>query len=307
LRPETPNLAILLGPTAVGKSRAAIGLALEFGGEIINGDSIQVYKGFDIGTDKPSAEDRRAVPHHLLDFVEPDVQFTAADFVREALATAAGIIERGRLPLVVGGTGLYVRALVDGLFPGPGRDPALRAALEAEARDKGLEALFRRLEEVDPAYARKVRSRDRIRIIRALEVWSLTGRPLSQHFGRTVSPTAGYRVLKVGLELERTALYRRIDERVERMYARGLVDEVRGLLARGISEDAPPFRALGYRHVLACLRGELSVEEAKALTKTDTRHYAKRQMTWFRKMDGVTWVSADSAAALEQTLGILLK
>lgn len=307
MRPETPNLAILLGPTAVGKSRAAVGLAREFDGEIINGDSIQVYKGFDIGAAKPSAEDRRAVPHHLFDIAEPDVQFTAADFVREALAAAAGIVERGRLPLVVGGTGLYLKALVDGLFPGPGRDPALRAELEAEARDRGLETLFRRLEKVDPAYACKIRCRDRIRIIRALEVWSLTGRPLSEHFGRTVSPTAGYRVLKLGLELERAALYRRIDERVERMFDRGLVEEVRELLARGVHEDAPPFRALGYRHALACLRGDLTAEEARALTKTDTRRYAKRQMTWFRKMDGVAWFSAESTTALEQTLGKLLK
>lgn len=305
--PETPNLVIILGPTAVGKSRAALGLAIEFHGEIINGDSVQVYKGFDIGTDKPSLEDRRMVPHHLVDAVAPDVQFTAADFVREALAAAADIVGRGRVPFVVGGTGLYLKALVDGLFPGPGRDPALRAELEAEARDKGLETLFRRLEGIDPVYACKVRSRDRIRIIRALEVWGLTGRPISEHFQRTASPSTGYRLIKVGLELERESLYRRIDERVERMFAGGLLDEARGLLARGVGEDAPAFRALGYRQALACLRGELSLEEAKALTKTDTRHYAKRQMTWFRKMDGVAWFSADAVPALEQYLQKLLE
>jgi tRNA dimethylallyltransferase len=307
LPPETPDLVIILGPTAVGKSRTALGLAIKFRGEIINGDSVQVYMGFDIGTDKPSLEDRRMVPHHLFDVVAPDVQFTAADFVREALAAAAGIVGRGRVPFVVGGTGLYLKALVDGLFPGPGRDPALRAELEAEARDKGLETLFRRLEGIDPVYAQKVRSRDRVRIIRALEVWRLTGRPISEHFHRTASPSTGYRVIKVGLELERASLYRRIDERVERMFASGLLDEARGLLARGVGEDAPPFRALGYRQALACLRGELSLEEAKALTKTDTRHYAKRQMTWFRKMDGVAWFPADSGPALEQYLQILLE
>jgi len=307
LRPERPNLVFILGPTAVGKSRAAIGLALKFGGEVVNGDSVQVYRGFDIGTDKPSAADRRTVPHHLIDIVEPNVQFTAADFVREALTAAGGIVGRGHVPFVVGGTGLYLKALVDGLFPGPGRDPALRAALEAEARDSGLEALFRRLERVDPAYARRIRSRDRIRIIRALEVWSLTGRPLSEHFLRTASPTTGYRVLKVGLELDRAGLYRRIEERVERMFGRGLLDEARELLARGISESAPPFRALGYRQALACLRGDISLDEAKALTKTATRQYAKRQMTWFRKMDGVVWFSAEALPALEQHLEKLLK
>ncbi len=302
MEPEAPNLVIILGPTGVGKSRTAVDLALKFRGEIINSDSIQVYRGFDIGTDKPSPEDRRAVVHHLIDTVDPGVQFTAADFVRGALAAAADIIGRRRVPFVVGGTGLYVKALADGLFPGPGRDPALRAALEEEAGEKGLEALFRELEEVDPAYARKVRSRDRVRIIRALEVYRLTRRPLSEHFLETASPTGGYRLVKTGLRLEREALCRRIEERVERMFERGLVDEVRGLLARGITEDAPPFRALGYRHVLAHLRGERSLDEAKALTKQDTRRYAKRQMTWFRKMEGVAWFSAADGPGLEQYL-----
>ncbi len=299
---ETRRLVLILGPTGVGKSRTAVDLALRFGGEIINGDSIQVYKGFDIGTDKPPAEVRGGVPHHLLDIVEPGVQFTAADFVREALREAGDIIGRGRIPFVVGGTGLYLKALVDGLFPGPGRDAALRRELEAEAADKGLDVLFKRLEEVDPAYARKIRGRDRVRIIRALEVHRLTGRPISSHFAETRSPTGGFRLLRIGLELDRQSLYRRIEDRVERMFARGLADEVRGLLERGVGADAPPFRALGYRHVLRYLEGGISLEEAKSLTKIDTRHYAKRQMTWFRKMDGITWFSADDTQGLEQYL-----
>lgn len=304
---EIRNLVLVLGPTGVGKSRTAVGLALKFSGEIINGDSIQVYRGFDIGTDKPAVEARKGVPHHLIDAVEPGVQFTAADFVREALRAAADIAGRGLLPFIVGGTGLYLKALVDGLFPGPGRDPALRAELEAEAREKGLDTLFRRLEEVDPAYARKIRGHDRIRIIRALEVFRLTGRPLSEHFLGTKSPTGQYHVLKIGLQLERDALYRNIDERVERMFERGLLDEVRGLVGRGVREDAPPFRALGYRHVLACLRGEISLDEATALTKLDTRHYAKRQSTWFRKMAGVVWFSPEDGPGLEDYLQKQLK
>lgn len=299
---EAPVLVVILGPTGVGKSRTAVELAQKFGAEIINSDSIQVYQGFDIGTDKPSPEDRRAVPHHLLDCVDPGIQFTAADFVRGALAAAADIIRRGRTPFVVGGTGLYIKALVDGLFPGPGRDPVLRAALEAEAAEKGLEALFRELEEVDPGYARKVRGRDRVRIIRALEVYRLTGRPLSEHFLGTASPTGGYRTVRIGLELDRPALRRRIEDRVDRMFERGLVDEVRGLLRRGVGEDAPPFKALGYRHVLAYLRGDRTLDEAKSLTKQDTRRYAKRQMTWFRKMDGVVWFSAADGPGLEDYL-----
>jgi tRNA dimethylallyltransferase len=307
LEPETRNLVIVLGPTGVGKSRIAVDLALKFGGEIINGDSVQVYRGFDIGTDKPSAEARKGVPHHLIDAVEPGIQFTAADFVREALRAAQDISRRGLVPFIVGGTGLYLKALVEGLFPGPGRDPALRAEFEAEAREKGLEALFRRLEDVDPAYARKIRSRDRIRIIRALEVHSLTGRPLSEHFLQTKSPTRGSNVLKIGLRLEREVLYRRIEDRVDRMFERGLVNEVRGLLGRGVREDAPPFRALGYRHVRRYVRGEISLEDAKTLTKVDTRHYAKRQTTWFRKMEGVAWFSPDDGPGLEHYLQKHLK
>jgi tRNA dimethylallyltransferase len=307
LESEIRNLVIVLGPTGVGKSLAALDLALKFGGEIINGDSVQVYRGFDIGTDKPPAEDRKRVAHHLIDSVEPDVQFTAADFVREALRAAEDISRRGGIPLVVGGTGLYLKALVDGLFPGPGRDPALRARLEAEARDKGLETLFRRLEGIDPDYARKIRGRDRVRIIRALEVHSLTGRPMSEHFRETTSPTGGVNLLKVGLRLERQALYGRIEARVDRMFEGGLVDEVRGLLDRGVGEDAPPFRALGYRHVLAFLKGRVSLEEAKSRTKVDTRHYAKRQETWFRKMEAVVWFSPDNRPGLEHYLQNHLK
>ena len=300
MQPEAPVLVIVLGPTAVGKSRVAVDLSLRFGGEVVSGDSIQVYRGFDIGTDKPTVEARRGVPHHLIDIVGPEVQFTAADFVREALSAARGIAARGRLPIVAGGTGLYIKALCDGLFPGPGRDPALRAALEAEAREKGLETLFRRLEAVDPEYAHKIRGRDRIRIIRALEVHAATGRPISEHFRATESPVKGRTVVRLGLRLEKDELYRRIDARVDRMFERGLLEEVRGLLARGVPETAPPFRALGYSHVLRYLRGGIGRDEAAALTKTDTRHYAKRQMTWFRKMAGIVWFSPEDGPALEE-------
>jgi len=300
LEPEAPVFVIVLGPTAVGKSRAAVDLALRFGGEIISGDSTQVYRGFDIGTDKTGPEARRGVPHHLIDIADPEAQYTAADFVRDALAAAREIAARGRLAIVAGGTGLYIKALIDGLFPGSGRDPEVRAALEAEAAAKGLEALFGRLEAVDPEYARKIRGRDRVRIIRALEVHATTGRPISEHFRETRSPLEGHRVVRLGLRLEREPLCRRIDERVERMFARGLVDEVRGLLAGGVPASAPPFRALGYRQVLRLLRGEIGLPAAVALTKTETRQYAKRQMTWFRKMAGIAWFSPDDGSGLEQ-------
>jgi len=289
---------ILCGPTGVGKSRSAVALALRLGGEVINADSMQVYRGFDVGTDKLPLAERRGVPHHLLDIVEATAQFTAADFVREALRTASGILERGRIPLIVGGTGLYLKALLEGLFPGPGRMAGLRRRLEAEAASQGVDALWLRLKAVDPDYAVKTGPRDRIRIIRALEVFEATGTPFSRHFPATESPVKGFLQIRIGLQLERSLLVRGIEERVDRMFANGIVEEVRGLLARGIPEDAPPFRALGYGHVLAFLRGGLTLARAVELTKAETRQYAKRQMTWFRKMKEIAWFPAGDTEAV---------
>lgn len=289
---------ILCGPTGVGKSRTAVALALRCGGEVINADSMQVYRGFDIGTDKLPAAERRGVPHHLLDIVEATTQFTAADFVREALRAAAEIHERGRVPIVAGGTGLYLKALLEGLFPGPGRLSGLRRRLDAEAAEDGVEALWLRLTAVDPEYAAKIGRRDRVRIVRALEVFEATGVPFSRHFAATISPVRGFFQVRIGLQLERSRLVRGIEERVDRMFANGIVEEVRGLVARGVPEDAPPFRALGYRRVLAFLRGESTLARAVELTKTETRQYAKRQMTWFRRMNDIAWIPADDTEAV---------
>jgi len=282
----------------VGKSSLALDLALRFGGEVINGDSMQVYRGFDIGTDKPSAEDRRLVPHHLLDVADPEQQFSAADFIRLAKEAADSILERGRLPIVVGGSGLYLKALVDGLFPGPGRDAEIRRRLRQQAEVEGLGSLYRRLVEADPAYARKIGPRDEVRIIRALEVFTLTQVPLSVHFGRTESSLKDVQMVKIGLKLERKELIKRIEARVDRMFEGGLVEEVRALLSRNVPLDAPPFQALGYRHILRYLKNEISIELAAGLTKQDTRRFAKRQMTWFRKMPGVAWFEADDLRAV---------
>ncbi|MDD8011774.1 MAG: tRNA (adenosine(37)-N6)-dimethylallyltransferase MiaA [Acidobacteriota bacterium] len=286
-------LVFILGPTGSGKSAFALRLAEERGGEIISCDSMQVYRGFDIGTDKPSAEDRARVPHHLIDVADAGTQFHAADFAALALEAIAAVRERERIPLVVGGTGLYFKALEDGLFPGPGRDEAVRSALDAEAGERGPEVLWERLAAVDPAYAAKTGRRDRIRIVRALEVFTLTGRPISEHFKRTEGLLGDERPVKIGLDRPRADLYRRIEERVDRMFDRGLIEETRRLLAGGVPESAAPFKALGYKHVLRLLRGEICPDEAAALTKIDTRHYAKRQMTWFRKMPGVRWIQPD--------------
>ncbi len=297
---------MIAGPTAAGKSGLAVELALAFGGEIINADSAQVYKGFDIGTDTPSLDARRGVPHHLLSFVEPDVQFNAADFVQEALKAADSISAAGRLPIVVGGTGLYLQALLVGLFPGPGRDAAVRARLDGEAALKGIEAMHERLKMVDPDYAAVTAPRDRVRVVRALEVFELTGKPFSSFFKATRSPLERYSVIKIGVTLPRPELYRRIEERVDAMFKAGLVEEVKGLLARGTSPAAPPFKALGYRQVLSCLAGDMTLEEAVKLTKTETRHYAKRQMTWFRRMEDLTWFDAKDREGLESFLRRLI-
>jgi len=289
---------MILGPTAVGKSGLAVKLAARFHGEIINGDSMQVYRGFTIGTAKPTFAERAGVPHHLLDFVDPASQFCAMDFVKETLRVLAELRARNALPFIVGGTGLYLKALLDGLFPGPGRDPLVRKRLAAEVEDRGLPSLWQRLEGLDPGYARKIGPNDRLRIIRALEVHELTGLPLSAHFGRTSGFLKDFHCLRIGLQLERKELTRRIEERVDRMFEQGLAAEVESLLAQGVSEEAPPFRALGYKHVLMYLHHRISLDDAVALTKQDTRQYAKRQLTWFRKMAEVRWFAPSDLEAV---------
>jgi len=282
----------------VGKSATAIRLAKDFDGEVINCDSMQVYRGFDIGTDKIPPEGREDIPHHLIDVSDPAHQFTAADFVRLAMEAIREIRGRNRLPIITGGTGLYLKALIEGLFPEGRKDPRIRAELEMEAEEKGLEGLYRELMEADPDYGCTIGKRDRVRIIRALEVFRATGKPLSAHFASTRSPTGDFHILQIGLKLEREKLYRRIEDRVERMFARGIVEEVKGLLAAGVRRDAPPFRALGYRQVLKYLSGEITLEEAIAETKKETRRYAKRQMTWFRKRKEIRWFYPDEYSAI---------
>ncbi len=296
------NLIVILGPTGVGKSATAIKLAKEFGSEIINCDSMQVYKAFDIGTDKIPPDKREGIPHHLLDVIDPSTQFTAADFVALALKAVLEIIKKKKLPLIVGGTGLYLKALIDGLFPGGKSDPKLRRKLEKESQKKGLESLRAKLMEVDPVYSQKIHSNDKVRIIRALEVYLSTKKPLSEHFFHTKSSVEDFNIIKIGLKLERQELYKRIEQRTDKMFERGLIQEVEGLLQSGIDESSPPFRALGYKHALQYLRKEIPLEEAISLTKRDTRHYAKRQMTWFKKMKGIKWISPHDYSLIVKTI-----
>ena len=297
---------MILGPTGVGKSITAIKLSKKLKGEIINCDSMQVYKGFNIGTDKIPLEKRENIPHHLLDIVHPNTQFTAADFAKHALKAIDLILKKNKLPIIVGGTGLYLKALLEGLFPGPGRDSSLRQKLEKRAEEKGLESLSQKLAEVDPVYSQKIGKNDKMRIIRALEVFYLTQRPFSEHFKNTKSCVKDFNAIKIGLKLNRKELYRRIEERVDKMFKSGIINEVEELLKKGADEHSPPFRALGYKYVLKFLKKEIPAEESVALTKRDTRHYAKRQLTWFRKMEGIQWFSpfdfSSLAAYLEKNL-----
>lgn len=296
------KVLVIVGPTAVGKSATALWIAQKYNGEIISCDSMQVYRGFDIGTDKPSAELRQLVPHHLIDILEPDEQFSAADFARLATELIEKISEKGHLPVVVGGTGLYHKALVEGLFPGPGRDQTIRRKLRQEAEEKGLSHLYQKLKQIDPEYAQKITPQDRVRLIRALEVYYLTGKPISEHFHQTASPlkNKGFLLFQIGLKLERKELYRRIEERLDRMFVLGIVEEAKNLLARGVSPEATPFKGLGYRQVLRYLRGEISLDEAIDLAKLETRHYAKRQLTWFKKTPGIIWFEASDRENIEK-------
>ncbi len=301
--PEDPLLIAVAGPTASGKSALAVEAALRLDGEIINCDSLQLYRELRIGTGKPSASETGAVPHHLYDFLDPDQFYSAGRYMAEARRVCRQVRDRGKIPFVVGGTGLYLRALLVGVFEGPSRCEAIRDRLEKMVQRRGQERMHRLLARKDPATARKIGVGDRRRLIRALEVYFLTGTPISRLQERR-KPLAGYRILKIGLNLPRSLLYQRIDSRAREMFRSGLLDEVDRLLRKGYDERCKAFEALGYRYALQTLRGELSVEDAIELTSRDTRRYAKRQMTWFRREDGMRWIQSpgESESALKQLL-----
>jgi tRNA dimethylallyltransferase len=300
-------LVAIVGPTAAGKSALALVLAESLNGEIINYDSVQLYRGFDIGSGKLALEERRGVPHHLLDCLEAEEQFTAGDYRREALRVLAEIKERARLPLFVGGTGLYLRAVFLGLFDGPSRSEDLRGRLRALAERRGREFLHRLLKRLDPEAAARIQPRDTQKAVRALEVCILARTPISKMQARGRSGLEGYRVVKVGLHPERRELHQRINRRVEGMFARGLVEEARALLARQDWSRIKPLGALGYRQAGAVAQGQLSVPEAILQTQVATRRYAKRQMTWFRHEPGIIWFGGfgDDPQVQSQVLDLL--
>jgi tRNA dimethylallyltransferase len=301
-QPDIPLLAIV-GPTAVGKTALAIALAQALGGEIVSADSRQVYRGMDIGTAKPTPAERAAAPHHLIDVVDPDQEFSLALYQQLATAAIEEIAARGRLPLLAGGTGQYLAALLEGWrIPRVAPRPELRAALEREAEREGAAVLHARLALVDPAAAAAILPTNVRRVVRALEVYELTGRPISEQQAKQPPP---YRVCTLWLTLPPAELYARIDARVDAMVAAGLLDEVRGLVERGYSWELPAMSGLGYREFQPFFAGQASVADAITRLKFDTHAFARRQPAWFRRLPALVQLPADAPDLPERALALL--
>jgi len=292
---ELSPLVAIVGPTGVGKTRIAIALCQVVGGEVISADSRQIYRGMDIGTDKPSPEQRSLVPHYLVDILDPDEEFTLAQYQELAYQAIDGVLTRSRVPFLVGGTGLYVRAVLQGyVIPRVKPSPQLRQKLMEEAERDGEVALHARLERVDPEAAARIDPRNVRRVVRALEVYETTGKPISAQQERKPPP---YRALKIGLTMDRELLYRRVDERVDDMVERGLVAEVEGLLAKGYSHELPAMSGLGYRQVCGYLRGETDVSGAVGKIKSETHRFVRQQYKWFRLDDDtIHWFDVGHAS-----------
>jgi tRNA dimethylallyltransferase len=279
-----------VGPTASGKSALAVALARKLKGEVLACDSTQVYRGFDIGTSKPTVEERGGIPHHLLDLVDPNFPFTAGEYRARSVGVLEDLRQRARLPILTVGTGLYLRALLEGLADAPARSEELRARLEAGANAHSLQYLHRVLRRLDPEAAVRIGSRDRPKMIRAIEVCLLTGRPVTEIHRSGRTPLEGYRPIKIGLLPPRAALYNRIERRTRIMLDRGWLDEVAGLVRNGVPQDSKPFDFIGYSELHAHLEGTVTLTAATKAIAQSTRRYAKRQMTWFRKEPLVNWL-----------------
>jgi tRNA dimethylallyltransferase len=291
-----PKLVIVFGPTAAGKSDLVLKLASRLNAEVINADSQQVYRQMDIGTAKPSKAELAKVPHHLIDVVDPDEEFNVGRYRELAMASAEDIQSRGKQAIVSGGTGLYVKALTRGLFVGPAQDVGIRKTLNAEAEANGLSSLYQRLERVDSSATSWIHPNDRQRIIRALEVYQLTGKPISEWQKEHAFRESGFATLKIGLDRQRAELYERINQRCDQMIDAGLVHEVKELFDKGYSSHLNSLRSVGYKHVGLFLMGRLRLEEAVHLMKRDTRRLAKRQLTWFRRDEEIHWFHPERQA-----------
>jgi tRNA dimethylallyltransferase len=302
-----PLLVVILGPTASGKTALSLALAEKFGGEIVNCDSVAVYRDFEIGTAKPSTAERARAPHHLFDIADPTEEMTAGEYARRARAVLAEIAARGRLPIVVGGTGLYLRALLEGLFAGPQRSEELRERLRARVSERGSAYLHKILLRLDRASAAKIHANDAPKLIRAIEVCLASRQKMSDLWQQGRDPLRGFRILRLGLEPERTALYDRINARAARMFEYGLVEETQGLIAKH-GAAVRPLTSLGYRQAGQLLHGELTKDQAVHAAQQSHRNYAKRQMTWFRREPEVRWLRGfgDDAAIQSEALRIVM-
>jgi tRNA dimethylallyltransferase len=287
-----PPLVAIVGATAAGKSALGIRLAQRLNGEVVSCDSTAVYRRFDIGTDKVPVQERGGIPHHMIDVADPTEEYSAARYAREAAGVIRDITARNRMPILVGGTGLYYRALTRGFFPGPSRDTPLRARLERIADRRGVEKLHAWLGRVDRPSAARIQPRDRKRIIRALEVYLLTGRPMTAHFAETVSPLEGYDVTAFALRISAEETAVRVARRVDAQFERGLLDEIRALLAAGVPPTAHPFTGLVYRQALEHLNGVRDEQATRELIVRENRKYARRQLIWFRKEPNLRWIHA---------------
>lgn len=289
---------IVAGPTAVGKTAVALELAERLNGEIIGADSRQIYRYMDIGTAKPAPEERTRIPHYLIDIRNPDEAYSAADFARDASARAHDIVDRGKMPLIVGGTGLYIHALLYGIFDGPGKDAAYREKMQALADAHGKGFLHEKLRSVDAVTAKRLHPNDTLRIVRALEVFHLTGQPISEHQALHTTPLSRFNACFLVLNAPRPVLYERIDGRVERMVADGLFEEVEELRQQGYYGDLPSMSSVGYKEILDFLHGGCDRAGAVSLIKRNTRRYAKRQVTWFKKYQEAVWLEYEQEAML---------
>lgn len=297
-----PRIIAICGATGIGKTATAIDIAEKFGGEIVGADSMQIYRYMDIGTAKPTPREQALATHHMIDIIDPDQPFDAVQYAAMARKVIFGLNERNILPVVAGGTGLYIKALISGLFEAPPSDPRIRSRLKQECQDMGVEALHKRLATCDPDTAQRLHPNDTYRIIRALEIFEATGRPLSQHHrNHKVTPPL-FETLKIGLSLDREVLYDRINRRVDLMMEMGFGEEVRSLLDRGYGAHLKSMQSLGYRHMTDCLEGRLPMEEALRTMKRDTRRYAKRQMTWFGADPEIQWTDVGHRDSVLETV-----
>jgi len=299
-------VVVVVGPTAVGKSRVAVEVAKAFETEVLTADSRQVYRGMDIGTDKPVPEERQGIPHRLIDLANPDEPFNAGLYRRQAVEEIERLYRDNRLPLVVGGTGLYVRTLLKGLCDAPPTDPMMREALRQEAKEQGHDRLYARLVTVDPVAAARLHPRDESKVIRALEVYQLSGRRMSEFQEEHGFAERPFAALIIGLNRDRDALYRRIEERIDWQLAHGLIEETTQLLAQGYRRDSAAMKGLGYRQVAEHLACEYDAAEMVRRFKRDTRRFSKRQMTWFRKEPGVQWLTIEESDSVQRTAALVI-